>query len=113
MSTGAVIVAAPVERDAEGFWSHPNIPDFDECAESYKAWLDDNGLVISYKYLESEDDEHPAYVSYFDQESCSCALWGPTTPDGDGWFTLAIYDTEDGPVWAWAKRAADPAGGAK
>ena len=39
----------PVEvvRDEDGYWYRPNIPDFDEDAEAWKAWLDAQGLRSS------------------------------------------------------------------
>lgn len=97
----------PVERDECGWWSHPGLPDLDEGqVAEYKAWLAAQGLVTTYKDLESEDLDHPAYVSYYDQDSASVAGWNPQPPEGDGWFTISIHDTEEGPYWVWARRAA-------
>lgn len=93
-----------VERDAAGWWSHPGIPDLGEAAGAYKAWLAAQGLVTAHAGLESEDCTQPAYVSYYDEDSASVAGWNPMAPVGDGWFTLSIHDTEDGPYWVWARR---------
>lgn len=32
----------PIEagRDESGYWYHPDIPEFDEGIDAYKAWLD-------------------------------------------------------------------------
>jgi hypothetical protein len=103
----ALIRQQPLERDADGAWSHPGIPNFDEDAKAYKRWLAEQGLEISYKYLESEDGDHPVYVSYFEDENPSFVAWEPTPPEGAGWFTLAIYETEDGPVWVWTRRPSE------
>jgi hypothetical protein len=92
-----------VERDENGWWSHPGIPNFDEDAKSFGAWIKAVGLETTYKTLESEGEDHPAYVSYFALEDPSFAAWTPTPPEGEGWFTFSIHDTEDGPVWAWAR----------
>lgn len=93
-----------VERDKDGWWSHPGIPDFSEDATAFNAWLVAHGLETTYKMLESEGDSHPAYVSYFEKEDVSFAAWEPIPPVGDGWFTFSIHDTEDGPAWVWARR---------
>jgi hypothetical protein len=39
----------PVEvvRDEDGYWYHPDIPDFDEDAEAWKAWLEAQGLKVT------------------------------------------------------------------
>jgi hypothetical protein len=59
--------------------------------------------------LEHEDCDHPVYVSYFDNGDPSVAAWEPTPPKGEGWFTMSIHDTEDGPAWAWARRTTNGA----
>jgi hypothetical protein len=100
-----LIQPAEVQRDEDGHWWHPGLPDFDEGQDAeWKAWLQSQGLELSQDYLEWEDISNPAYIAYFVEESCSCALWSPAPPKGDGWFTLLITDTEDGPCWVWARR---------
>ncbi|AMP15523.1 hypothetical protein [Collimonas pratensis] len=95
----------PVVRDSDGFWFHIGVPNFDEGeGEHYKAWLVSQGLVTDYKMLESEADTHPVYVSYFDDGNANISAWEPAPPAGKGWFTISIHDTEDGPVWEWARR---------
>jgi hypothetical protein len=37
-----------------------------------------------------------------------CRHWEPHRPEGDGWFCLAIHDTDDGPVCWWARREVTP-----
>lgn len=104
-----LIHAIPVERDADGYWVHPGAPDTESSVE-YTAWLDEQGLTYSIKYLESEDISHPVYVEYFDNNLTSVANWHPEAPKGEGWFTLSIHDTEEGPVWVWVRREAAPSG---
>lgn len=95
----------PVERDSDGWWTHPGVPDFGEDVNAFMAWLSAQGLVTAYVSLEGEDLDHPTYVSYYDQGSASVAGWNPVPPAGEGWFTLSIHDTDDGPHWVWARRA--------
>ena len=105
-----LIQAAPVQRDAQGMWFHPDMPDFDEGdGDKYKAWLAEQGLTTSTGMLESEGDEHPAYIAYFEKEEGTYLAWDDTPPEGEGWFTLCIADTEDGPAWVWARRTFDSA----
>nr|WP_314540090.1 hypothetical protein [uncultured Massilia sp.] len=99
-----LIQPMPVQRDELGHWSHPGIPDFDEDHAAYKAWLQAQGLEIKYRMLEDEADDHPVYHAYFEQGEGDMSAWAPEAPAGDGWFTLSIHDTEDGPVWVWARR---------
>lgn len=105
-----IIEWAPVVRDAEGWYRHPDMPEFDEDQEEeYRAWLAAQGLDTTYASLESEDDTHPAHISYFDQAGTDVSDWNPAPPAGEGWFTLSIHDSEDGPYWVWARRPATSA----
>lgn len=100
-----LMTAVEVKRDPEGFWYHPGLPDFDEGQESeYLQWLKDQSLVTKFAMLESEDENHPVCISYFENEDGDFSAWVPTPPAGDGWFTISIHDTEDGPCWVWARR---------
>jgi hypothetical protein len=99
-----LIQPVEVKRDENGYWSHPGIPDFDEDYAAYKAWLTDQRLEICFENLEGEDDSHPAYQNYFENENPNISSWNPSWPDGEGWFVLSIHDTEDGPYYVWARR---------
>jgi len=94
----------PVERDENGWWSHPGIPNFDEDHKSFSAWVKAVGLEVKYKCLESYP-EHPLYDAWFERGECDASSWAPEAPAGEGWFTFSIHNTEDGPVWVWARRA--------
>lgn len=94
---------ALVQRDQDGWWDHPGVPDFDEDAGAYKAWIQDNNLVLSQWHMEAELDESHHYWA---EESCSCTGWNPQSP-GPEWFLLGIFDTEDGPCCTWARVKAE------
>ncbi|MNP66760.1 hypothetical protein D3C76_1625040 [compost metagenome] len=96
----------PVEvvRDADGYWYHPDIPEFDEDAEAWKAWLEAQGLKVIGWHMESDLEAHP----YWDEEACNCLGWEPETPPDDGWFLLGIFDTDNGPYVQWARREVAP-----
>lgn len=109
MTTTQLIQPTEPKRDACGHWTHPDVPDFDEDAGAYATWLKEQQLTTSTVWLESEAADHPAYVSYFDNENGDISAWQPTPPTGDGWFLLAIFETEDGPVATFARREEPPA----
>lgn len=101
-----LIKPAEVQRDTEGYWSHPGIPEFEEGEEDkFKAWVDSQGLVLSVDHLEDENEDHPAVVKYFEEGSADISDWHPDRPAGDGWFVLSIHMTEDGAAWVWARSA--------
>lgn len=109
-----LIQPAAVQRDEFGNWYHPDIPVFygsDESTDEspkWEDWLKTQGLEQSKCMLEWEDESHPVYQSYFeaDDPDPNFAAWGPEPPKGEGWFVLAICDTEDGPC-AWFVRRKD------
>lgn len=95
----------PVVRDEMGHWSNPAIPDFDGDADACRAWLLEQGLETMSDCLEVEDIDHPVYVSYYDEGDTNISEWECAPVPGQGWHTFSIHDTEDGPVWVWARRA--------
>ncbi len=103
-----LIQPATVQRDKYGSWYHPDLPDFagtDEATDDspkYEDWRAAQGLEVSMFALENED-EHPAHTRYFDEGDPDFHDWDPK-PEGDGWFMLAIGDTEDGPCATFVRR---------
>lgn len=95
-------------RDADGWWSHPGIPDFEEDVEKYREWREEQALEISYTYLESESPDHPSYVAYFDFGNPQVRDWNPEPPRDPrgGWRVFSIHDTDYGPIFVWARRSA-------
>lgn len=99
-----LIGPVPVERDQDGWWEHPGLPDFDEDDHAaFRAWITERRLELRQWLMESDlnSDEH----HYWTEESCSCEGWNPESP-GPEWFLLGIFDTEDGPCVSWARRVA-------
>lgn len=99
-----MIEAAPVARDEYGFWSHPDLPDFEEDeGDKYRLWLAQQQITA--KRVDMEDDASDELNDrVMDGDIAAAADWTPTSP-GPDWFLLAIYDTEDGPVAWFASRA--------
>lgn len=116
ITAGHAIQPAPVQRDSEGYWTHPAHPAFQESqhAEAH-AWVDAQRLETSIAYLESEAEDHPAVVAYWgDAGDSNISAWEPPRPEGEGWFVLSIHDTEDwGPVCIWVRRAAQQGEGSE
>jgi hypothetical protein len=98
----------PVKRDENGFFQHPDLPDFDEGdGERCKAWIAEQGLQVQMVSLEYHSDEAVS-ERYFEAGDPDCSYWEPDRPEGEGWFCLAIHDTDDGPVCWWARRVVTP-----
>ncbi|WP_296257697.1 MULTISPECIES: hypothetical protein [unclassified Pseudomonas] len=98
----------PVRRDENGFSQHPDLPDFDEGdGDKCKAWIAEQGLEVVKAELEYHSDEAVS-ERYFEADDPDCSYWEPDRPDGEGWFCLAIHDTDDGPVCWWARRVVTP-----
>lgn len=99
-----LIQRVAVERDQDGWWSHPDEPDFDEDLAAFNAWLVQQGLELKQWHMEADIADHHPY----DDGECHCLGWDPESP-GPEWFLLEIFDTEDGPCVSWARRKADEA----
>ena len=93
-----------VVRDEDGYWYHPNIPDFDEDADAWRSWLEAQGLKVTGSQMDSALESHP----YWEDDAAHCLGWEPETPSADGWFLLGIFDTDDGPYVQWARREVTP-----
>ncbi|MCO8166894.1 hypothetical protein NJC40_03755 [Pseudomonas sp. 21LCFQ02] len=103
-----LIQPAPVVRDENGMFQHPDLPDFDEGdGERCKAWIAEQGLEVTKVELEYHSDQAVA-DRYFESEAPDCSYWEPDRPDGEGWFCLAIHDSDDGPVCWWGRRVVTP-----
>lgn len=101
------ITAAPVERDANGFWTHP---DFFEPANGnefgvegeFDAWKALNRVTGKLEWMECEENAEELQPAY-DAADCNLNMWQPVPPAGEGWFLASIHDTEDGPFCYWLR----------
>lgn len=91
-------------RDEDGHIQHPDMDGigFDEF--DMGPQLRAIGLHSTTVCFES-DASHEQRERYSDSDSPDCSYWTPSRPDGEGWLLAAIYDTEDGPVALYVKRA--------
>lgn len=91
----------------DGSWSNPGIPDLEESAIAWRNWTRDQGLELRVHSLEDEPTDSEAYISYYEQENPDISKWQAEPPPDDRygkWHTFSIHDTEDGPVWVFARR---------
>lgn len=101
------ISAVLVERDANGFWTHPDyfVPangnEFGVDGEFY-AWKVRNRVTGAMSWMENEENAEELQAAY-DSLGCGVSLWQPKPPAGDGWFMASIHDSEDGPVCYWLR----------
>lgn len=97
-----------VRRDENGMFQHPEMPDFEEGeGDKCKAWIAEQGLEVTMVSLDGSAPEEIA-DRYFGSDDPDCSYWEPVRPNGEGWFCLAIHDTDDGPVCWWARRVVTP-----
>ena len=91
-----------VKRDEDGWWYHPDVPEFDEDVGKFDAWLKEQKLELKQRSMDADGlEDHP----YWDIDSnCSgCVGWEPQSP-GPEWFLLEIFDTEYGPYVSLVRR---------
>jgi hypothetical protein len=102
-----LILPSPVVRDEMGSFQHPDMPEFDEGdGDKCKAWVAEQGLDVGMVSLEYADEA--VANRYFESGDPDFSYWEPDRPDGDGWFCLAIHDTDNGPICWWARREVTP-----
>lgn len=85
-----------VERDENGYWTDPRIPEWDESAKSedIDKWFEERNLGWHIDSLESSGTEEQN-ERYGNDGEYGIPDWEPKC-DIEGAFLLAIYDTEDG-----------------
>jgi hypothetical protein len=102
----ALIQPLPVERDTDGWWSHPDyLAEFDdEITEAqFNDWCQRHQVVTKITYMESDVDAD-VFDAYMTDGQVDFSAWKIQHPAERGWFILSIHDAEDGPVCIWGKR---------
>ncbi|HEM7839613.1 TPA: hypothetical protein U2Q23_001093 [Burkholderia multivorans] len=112
MTTTPMLQKIPVVRDQDGYFIHPDLLHFwtvtmggaERCTpEQWTALEAQAGIKTSIYHLESENVDHPAYVSYFDNGNLDITEWDPSPEPG--WWLIEIGDSEDGPYAVYATHA--------
>lgn len=96
------IKAVKVERDENGWWVHPELPNWGEGISQVEidVWCESNGITYFIDYFEGSATKAQS-DRWFDEGNCDCSDWLPTC-DVPNSFLLSIHDTEDGPVGIFA-----------
>lgn len=112
VSAGRMLQRIPVVRDQDGYFIHPDLRHFwlvtmdgtEHCTKEQWAALEARaGVKTQIYHLESENEDHPAYVSYFDKGNLDITAWDPLPEPG--WWLIEIGDSEDGPYAVHATHA--------
>lgn len=91
-----------VERDENGFWTHPNFPEWHEGTTRDEVDAFFGELNLGYVVYSMEFNAPDELVEkYFEDGDYGCVDWNPEC-DKEGAFLLSIHDTEDGPVAIFA-----------
>ncbi|WP_176047870.1 hypothetical protein [Burkholderia sp. BCC1644] len=91
-----ILTPRAIMRDEDGMVNHPAVPALDEDV-NYETFFAAFGIESVFIHMENDVD-CDTYEKYFASNSPDCSMWTPSSPHGDGWLLLEIYDTEDGPV---------------
>ena len=96
---------AEVRRDEDGYWSHPEFPEWGEgtLQQEITEWTNQRHVTISSLLLEFDESPEAceAQEKYFKEGEPDCSLWNPQPKSPDG-FLISIHDTEDGPCALFA-----------
>lgn len=93
-------------RDADGHVQHPDMDGIGEEEFDFGPQLRAIGWESTTTSFEHDADA-AMRERYDEQNSPDCSYWTPTPPTGEGWLLAAIYDTEDGPVALYVRKAAE------
>lgn len=98
------IEPAKVNRDEDGYWVHPGMPEWDEgtSGEEIDRWFSENHLSYWINKFEDSDTATDAmHDAYYNNGDIGVPDWQPECP-AEGAFLLSIHDTEEGPVAVFA-----------
>lgn len=112
------LVEIPVERDENGYWSHPAwdaiFCDREGMSRNeLKSRLASKNLECTFIELECDysTESEDAVYRYFERGDRDVSDWNPAPPEGDGWFIVSIHETDDGPVCYWVRPIPQSEGG--
>ncbi|WP_230961101.1 hypothetical protein [Burkholderia cepacia] len=97
----ALLAPRTIVRDENGWLTHPAFPACDEDVRADR-FLAAFGIESAFVSMESDVDID-AYERHHESGYFNCSWWLPTTPAGEGWQLLEIYDTETGPYALFAR----------
>ncbi|MHC6528844.1 hypothetical protein [Vibrio proteolyticus] len=103
------IKPAKIQRDKNGYWTHPGVPNFGESATVARLsdWGRSVGIIVYFLPMAEDPLVNDSYVEqWFKNHSSECLDWNPQPEslpfERDGTFLLSIHESEDGPTSWWA-----------
>lgn len=96
----------PVKRDNYGFYLHSALANLEED-KPITSLPEAEGMIFYYLAFDNDVSEE-VLDKYIESGSPDVSFWQPSSP-GNGYFLVAIYDTEDGPYACFAKPKPSPA----
>lgn len=98
------IQPAEVNRDENGYWVHPELPEWDDgtTPTDIESWFSLNNLNYWIdRFEDSATATEEMHEAYYGDGDSGVPDWEPECPVKDS-FLLSIHDTEDGPVAVFA-----------
>lgn len=83
-------------------WEHPELGEEYLSAEALRdAGFESRQVAFEYDAPEALRDR------YYEGDDPDVSAWEPTSPEGEGWALVGIWDTEDGPYAMFVRRIAE------
>jgi hypothetical protein len=98
----ALLEPRSIERDEQGFLSHPALPHFDADVPVDKV-LAAFGVVSAYVGLEAANVDSALKGTW--HEARDYRAWNPAPPSGDAWMLLEIFETQTDIIALFGRRA--------
>lgn len=80
-------------------WEHPDLGEEYLSAEAILA-AGFESRHVAFEY----DAPEELLNRYFEDGDAGVSDWEPTSPEGEGWVLVGIWDTEDGPYAMFVRR---------
>jgi len=83
-------------------WEHPDLGEEYLSSEAIlAAGLESRQVAFEYDAPEELKER------YYESGEPDVSDWKPTSPEGEGWILVGIWDTEDGPYAMFVRRVAE------
>lgn len=91
-----------VTRDQHGFWTHSQLPYWDEGTTwaDARKWFTAQNLALHLDQFE-DSASRELQDAFYEQGECNCTQWQPCC-HAHGAFLISIHDSEDGPIAMFA-----------
>jgi len=84
-------------------WEHPDLGEEYLSSEAILA----AGFESRQVMLEYDDASEEVRDRYYNGGDGGVPDWNPTSPEGEGWILVGIWDTEDSPCAMFVRRVAE------